>query len=172
MDDTVNICYMAWKKKLCRHYSISHKKSYTIYEVAKLFKKKIKFLHKKANINLIKQIQSLELISAGNTIEYPIVAIKFLEHIAKKINKFDGGLLTFDYGYTIKKNQNTLQAVRKHKYSDPFFNPGNSDITSHINFKLFKEILTAAKSKVDPNGIMNPGVLIDPENKNIYNWLK
>ena len=37
---------------------------------------------------------------------------------------------------------------------------------------LFKEILTAAKYKVDPNGIMNPGVLIDPENKNIDNWLK
>ena len=37
---------------------------------------------------------------------------------------------------------------------------------------LFKDILTAAKFKVDPNGIMNPGVLIDPENKNIYNWLK
>ena len=37
---------------------------------------------------------------------------------------------------------------------------------------LFKDILTATKSKVDPNGIMNPGVLIDPENKDIYNWLK
>ena len=37
---------------------------------------------------------------------------------------------------------------------------------------LFKEILTAAKYKVDPNGIMNPGVLIDPENKSIDNWLK
>ena len=37
---------------------------------------------------------------------------------------------------------------------------------------LFKDILTAAKSKVDPNGIMNPGVLIDPENKIIDNWLK
>ena len=37
---------------------------------------------------------------------------------------------------------------------------------------LFKDILTAGKSKVDPNGIMNPGVLIDPENKIIDNWLK
>ena len=37
---------------------------------------------------------------------------------------------------------------------------------------LFKDILTSAKSKVDPNGIMNPGVLIDPENKIIDNWLK
>ena len=103
--------------------------------------KKIKFLNRKANDNLIKRIHDLNLVSIGNTIEYPIEAIKFLKAIAKKINKFDGGLLTFDYGYTIKKNQNTLQAVRKHKYSDPFFNPGNSDITSHINFKLFKEIL-------------------------------
>ena len=48
IDDTVNICYQAWKKKLCRHYSISHKKSYTILEVANLFKRKIKFLPKRA----------------------------------------------------------------------------------------------------------------------------
>ena len=46
IDDTVKICYMAWKKNLCRHYSISHKKSFTILEVAKLFKRKIKLLPK------------------------------------------------------------------------------------------------------------------------------
>ena len=50
-------------------------------------------------------------------------------------------MLTFDYGYTIKKNQNTLQAVKRHKYLDIFFKPGHSDITSHINFKLFSKIL-------------------------------
>ena len=103
--------------------------------------KKIKFLNRKANDNLIKRIRDLNLISIGNTIEYPIEALKFLEAIAKKINKFEGGLLTFDYGYAIKKNQNTLQSVKKHKYLDFFFKPGYSDITSHINFKLFHEIL-------------------------------
>ena len=65
--------------------------------------KKVKFLNKKANNSLIKRIQKLNLISAGNTIEYPLVALKFLKAIAKKVNKFDGGLLAFDYGYTIKK---------------------------------------------------------------------
>ena len=103
--------------------------------------KKIKFLNRKANVNLIKRIRDLNLISIGSTIEYPIEALKFLEAIAKKINKFEGGLLTFDYGYAIKKNQNTLQSVKKHKYLDLFFKPGHSDITSHINFKLFHEIL-------------------------------
>jgi cyclopropane-fatty-acyl-phospholipid synthase len=103
--------------------------------------KKVKFLHKKANNSLIKRIHNLNLISVGNTIEYPLVALKFLKAIAKKINKFDGGLLTFDYGYTTKKNQNTLQSVKKHKYTNLFSMPNYSDITSHLNFKLFHKIL-------------------------------
>ena len=47
IDDTVNICFLAWKKNLCRHYSIANKKSYSILEVAKMFKTKIKFLPKR-----------------------------------------------------------------------------------------------------------------------------
>ena len=47
IDDTVNTCYLAWKKNLCRHYSIANKKSYSILEVAKLFDSKIKFLPKR-----------------------------------------------------------------------------------------------------------------------------
>ena len=121
-----------------------------IYKKKKLFfekyvalsnNKKLRFFHKKANDNLIKQIQDLNLISFGDTIEYPITAIKFLKDIAEKINKFDGGLLSFDYGYTKNKNINTLQSVKKHKYIDFNFKPGHSDITSHINFKLFNKIL-------------------------------
>jgi len=42
--DTVESCYFAWKRDKCRHYSISHKESFTILEVAKMFNTKIKFL--------------------------------------------------------------------------------------------------------------------------------
>ncbi len=42
--DTVNACYLAWKKNKCRHYSISNKKSYTIIQVAKMFNVKIRYL--------------------------------------------------------------------------------------------------------------------------------
>ena len=122
-----------------------------IYKKEKLFfekyitlsngNRKIKFIYKKANNSLIKRVQDLNLISIGDTIEYPIIALKFLEAIAKKVNKFGGGLLTFDYGYVAKKNQNTLQSVKKHRYTNLFFEPGHSDITSHINFELFYKIL-------------------------------
>ena len=47
IDDTVNICYLAWKLNLCRHYSIASKKSYSILEVAKMFNTKIKYLPKR-----------------------------------------------------------------------------------------------------------------------------
>ena len=45
--DTVEICYQAWKKKLCRHYSIAHRKSYSILDVAKMFNTKIRYLPKR-----------------------------------------------------------------------------------------------------------------------------
>ena len=45
--DTIEVCYLAWKKNLSRHYSISSKQSYSIIEVAKMFKSKIKYLNKR-----------------------------------------------------------------------------------------------------------------------------
>ncbi len=44
IEDTIKVCFDAWKKNNCRHYSISHKRSYTILQVAKMFKSTIKFL--------------------------------------------------------------------------------------------------------------------------------
>ena len=37
IQDTINVCYEAWIKDKCAHYSISHKKSHSILEVAKMF---------------------------------------------------------------------------------------------------------------------------------------
>ena len=47
VDDTVEVCYNAWKKNKCLHYSITNKNSYTILQVAKMFNSKIKFLPKR-----------------------------------------------------------------------------------------------------------------------------
>ena len=42
--DTVNICYEAYKKKKCCHYFATHKKSFSITDVAKMFKSRIIYL--------------------------------------------------------------------------------------------------------------------------------
>ena len=48
INDTVKACYLAWKKKLNRHYIITNKKSHSIIEVAKMFKSKITYLPKRS----------------------------------------------------------------------------------------------------------------------------
>jgi UDP-glucose 4-epimerase len=42
--DTITVCFEAWKKNKCSHYSISNRKSYSIIDVAKMFKSKIIYL--------------------------------------------------------------------------------------------------------------------------------
>ena len=44
IDDTILVCYEAWKKNKNKHYSIYYKKNYSILSVAKMFKSQIKFL--------------------------------------------------------------------------------------------------------------------------------
>ena len=44
ISDTVDVCFKAWKKNKCAHYSISHKQSHKIINVAKMFKSKIVYL--------------------------------------------------------------------------------------------------------------------------------
>ena len=47
INDTIEVCYYAWKKNKSRHYSISNKKSYSILEVARMFNSNIKLLPKR-----------------------------------------------------------------------------------------------------------------------------
>ena len=61
IDDTIKVCYLAWKKNLCRHYSISHRESYSILQVAKLFKKKIKFLPKRSGERYASALTNMNL---------------------------------------------------------------------------------------------------------------
>ena len=44
INDTINICFNAWKKNKCRHYSISNKKTYSIIDIANMFNTKINLL--------------------------------------------------------------------------------------------------------------------------------
>ena len=61
IDDTVNACFYAWKKNRCRHYLISNKKSYSILEVAKMFKSKIVYLPARKGERFASALTSLNL---------------------------------------------------------------------------------------------------------------
>ncbi len=47
VNDTIKVCYEAWKKNKCCHYSISHREAFSIIQVAKMFKTKVIYLPKR-----------------------------------------------------------------------------------------------------------------------------
>ena len=59
--DTVEICYLAWKKNLCRHYSIANHRSYSIIDVAQMFGTKIKYLPKRAGERYASALTNMNL---------------------------------------------------------------------------------------------------------------
>jgi UDP-glucose 4-epimerase len=59
--DTIEVCYKAWKDDKCRFYSISNRESFSILQVAKLFKSKIKFLPPRKGERFASALTSLNL---------------------------------------------------------------------------------------------------------------
>jgi len=82
--DTVNICYLAWKKNLCRHYSIASKKTYSVLEVARMFKTKIKFLPKRLGERYASALTNKNL---SNSIFKYYGKIQLADYIRNFINK-------------------------------------------------------------------------------------
>ena len=84
IDDTIKICYLAWKKNLCRHYSISHKKSYSILDVAKLFKTRIKFIKKRRGERYASALTNMNLSNKVYKYFGKSSLKKYIENITKK----------------------------------------------------------------------------------------
>ena len=81
--DTIDVCYYGWKKNKCRHYSISHKKSYTIVQVAKLFNSKIKFLSPRVGERYASALTSMNLSNKVHKIFGKINLKDYVANIVK-----------------------------------------------------------------------------------------
>ena len=61
IQDTVKICFLAWKKNKCKFYSISNKKSFTINQLAKLFDYNIRYLPSRKGERYASALSNLSL---------------------------------------------------------------------------------------------------------------
>ena len=66
ISDTIDTCLEAWKKNRCEHYSISHKKSYSILSVAKMFGTKINYLSKRRGERYASALTNMSLKNKVN----------------------------------------------------------------------------------------------------------
>jgi len=81
VNDTIRVCFEAWKKNKCRHYSISSRQSYSILQVAKMFSKRIKFLPPRLGE---RYASILTKLSMSNKIYKRFGKINLKEYILKK----------------------------------------------------------------------------------------
>ena len=89
IDDTIKVCFQAWQKNKCRHYSITSKKSYTIIETAKLFKSKIKFLDSRPGERYASALTKMNLSNKVYRVYGKIVLKDYIQNFIKNCKKKD-----------------------------------------------------------------------------------
>jgi len=87
INDTIAVCFEAWKKNKCQHYSISHKKSYSVLAVAKLFKSKIKYLPERPGERYASALTNMSLNNKVNKRFGKIHLKDYISSFIKKKNK-------------------------------------------------------------------------------------
>jgi SAM-dependent MidA family methyltransferase len=70
----------------------------------------------------------------GSVYEYPQSALDIVSAIARHLARQGGAALFIDYGSTQSGFGDTLQAMRKHAFVSPLADPGEADLTVHVDF--------------------------------------
>jgi NADH dehydrogenase [ubiquinone] 1 alpha subcomplex assembly factor 7 len=55
--------------------------------------------------------------------------------IASRVRDQDGAALIIDYGHVRSDAGDTFQAIARHSFADPLKNPGQADVTAHVDFQ-------------------------------------
>jgi len=85
INDTIKTCFEAWKKNDCLHYSISNKKMYSVIDVAKMFKSRIRYLPKRQGE---RYASALTNISYNNKVHKRYGKIQLKEYINSFIKRY------------------------------------------------------------------------------------
>lgn len=84
----------------------------------------------------------------GCVFEAGIAAARLMTRLAGRIAAQGGALLVIDYGYDTPSCGETLQAVRRHGFADPLQDPGEADLTAHVDFCGLARAARAAGAEV------------------------
>lgn len=76
----------------------------------------------------------------GTIIETCPGAAACVDEVAGRLASQGGAALFIDYGHDAIRDGSTLQAVRAHRKVDPFVNPGEADLTAHVDFATLAPI--------------------------------
>jgi len=84
----------------------------------------------------------------GEVIERSPARSEAVSALAKRLVEHGGAALIMDYGHEHSALGDTLQAVRRHKFAPLLHNPGEQDLTAHVDFEALAKAATEAGASV------------------------
>ena len=84
----------------------------------------------------------------GAVLEVGAAAYRAMLSIAARLVKQGGAALVIDYGHVRTGFGETLQALARHRRTDPLAEPGEADLTVHVDFAALMRAGRAAGAKV------------------------
>ncbi len=79
--------------------------------------------------------EPIRIAPPGTLIETSPASLAWVRQLADRLARQGGAALIVDYGHDRFSAGETLQAVRGHAYADPWTEPGESDLTAHVDFE-------------------------------------
>ncbi len=84
----------------------------------------------------------------GSIVETSPASVTVMRRLAERLAGQGGAALIIDYGYDGPAIGETLQAVRGHKFANPFDAPGTVDLSAHVDFATLGAAATLAGATV------------------------
>ncbi len=94
----------------------------------------------------------------GAILELGLAGQEMMAKIASRFAADTGALLAIDYGASAFAFGETLQAVRGHRFADPLEDPGEADLTAHVDFSSLAE--AARRAGATTHGPITQGLFL------------
>jgi len=91
---------------------------------------------------------SLKETGRGDLFEISPVSQTIAHGLGERMKEFGGAVLAIDYGYAKSDFGETLQALKAHKFDPVLANPGEADLTAHVDFETLSRSFGEGGAKV------------------------
>jgi SAM-dependent MidA family methyltransferase len=85
----------------------------------------------------------------GSIVEIHELGTRIAATLAGRIAAEGGAMLAIDYGYAGPATGDTLQALKRHAFVDVLSDPGDADLTVHVDFQALARAARSAGAVVD-----------------------
>lgn len=85
--------------------------------------------------------------SPGEVVEVRPTARSYADIMARHVYRHGGAALWIDYGHDKTAAGDSLQAVKQHNYHPVLRDPGEADLTAHVDFAALKKTAESAGAK-------------------------